>query len=193
MAIAFVMNGQEVWIGNDEIEPADSPARFLGALASIKEAITNADLAHTVPAGSVGLLVTYGDVARLRVPTGPIEGFDAKELGTQKDYYGKVGTEMVQGIQLAMMELDKTTAATKVMIVLGDGNDTNNEAAKPQLQLLKATLAAKRITPYAVMFKGSLSDPASVITTLVPTARTVSGAANLSVELAAVLHECCHR
>ena len=30
IAVAFVINGQEVWIGNDDIEPEDSPARHLG-------------------------------------------------------------------------------------------------------------------------------------------------------------------
>ena len=38
--VAFVFNGQEVWIGNDDYEPEESPARYLGILKNLKTALT---------------------------------------------------------------------------------------------------------------------------------------------------------
>ena len=102
IAVAFVFNGQEVWIGNDDIEPEESPARFLGILKNLKAALQTVPFATAGPPGSKGVLIVYGDKAEVRVPMGPLSAINSEALGTQKDYYRKTGTAMVEGINLAL-------------------------------------------------------------------------------------------
>ena len=75
---------------------------------------------------------------------GDLKNITGGALGGQKDYSGKIGTDMVQGITMAMAELSKVTTARKALIVVGDGNDTNNDAAKNQLAQLKKEAAKDR-------------------------------------------------
>jgi hypothetical protein len=104
-----------------------------------------------------------------------------------------MGSDLVNGIELAMVELDKTSASKKVIIIIGDGNDTNNDAAKTELAKLKTDLAADQITPYAIIYKTDLSDAANVVKILVPDAVTINSSGDLPVKLARILHDCCRR
>src|SRR4051812_14625187 len=67
-ALVVVMNGQEVWIGNDTIEAEDAPSRYLGALAGIKAGWAAANVVGALPPGSVGEIVTYDDHVALASP-----------------------------------------------------------------------------------------------------------------------------
>ncbi len=187
IAVAFVINGQEVWIGNDEIEAEESPARHLGILKNLKQALQTVPFATAGPAGSKGVLISYGDKAEVKVPMGPIGNITAEALGSQKDYYKKFGTSMVEGINLAVSELHNVTASRKALIVVCDGNDTNNEAAKAQLQNLKKQALGEKIQTFAIIYKGELSEPGNVITTMIPTASTVSNAEGIASSIQAIL------
>ncbi len=187
IAVAFVINGQEVWIGNDELEPEESPARHLGILKNLKQALQTVPFATAGPVGSKGVLISYGDKAEVKVPMGPIANIAAEALGTQKDYYKKFGTSMVEGINLALSELHNVTASRKALIVVCDGNDTNNEAAKAQLQNLKKQALNEKIQTFAIIYKGELSEPGNVITTMIPTATTVSNAEGIASSIQAIL------
>jgi hypothetical protein len=187
IAVAFVINGQEVWIGNDDIEAEDSPARHLGILKNLKQALQTVPFASAGPAGSKGVLISYGDKAEVKVPMGPIANITPEALGTQRDYYKKFGTSMVEGINLAVAELHNVTASRKALIVICDGNDTNNEAAKAQLQTLKKQASNEKIQTFAIIYKGELSEPGNVITTMIPTATTVSNAEGISSTMSGIL------
>lgn len=187
VAIAFVINGQEVWIGNDDIEAEESPARHLGILKNLKQALQTVPFATAGPKDSKGVLISYGDKAEVKLPMGPLANITAEALGSQKDYYKKFGTSMVEGISLALSELHNVTASRKAMIVVCDGNDTNNEAAKGQLQNLKKQASNERIQMFAIIYKGELSEPGNVITTLIPTAATVSNAEGIAGAIQAIL------
>jgi len=168
IALALVVQGSEIWLGNDDIEPADSPARYTGALKSIVHELEAAPLAKHAPAGSKAMLITYANKAAIRVPLGPIDKVTGKALGTQKDYQNNNGTEMVQGVALALAELHKTAAARKIVIVIGDGNDADADKAKPALAKLAHQAAGDHVQIAAVVYKGQLSDPGSAITSIVP-------------------------
>ena len=191
VALALVFAGGEVWVGNDALTPEGDPSRFLGALKGLEAAVDGADLVHSLPAGSVGTAIVYVESATVRVPMGAIDKLRGAALGTQKDYYYKQGTNLVAGIELAQLELDKTNATKKVLIVVGDGNDTDNHTAKARLATLQPQLAAANTTVFAIMYKGELSDPTNVITVLAPDARTVTSVTELPLALAKVLHDCC--
>jgi hypothetical protein len=110
--------------------------------------------------------VTYTDKAAIRLPIGPITKLDAAAFGVQKDYYNKIGTELVAGVELAVAELDKVKGGKKFLFVLGDGNDTNNELAGPRLTKLKATLEARDIQVVSFVYKTALSAESIIIRNL---------------------------
>lgn len=187
IAMAFVINGQEVWIGNDDIEPEESTSRYLGILKNLKTALQEVPFANAGPPGSKGILISYADKPEIRVPMGPIGNITAESLGTQKDYYKKIGTSMVEGINLAIAELHSVTASRKALIVVCDGNDSNPETAKAQLANLKKQAAAEKIQTFAIIYKGQLSDPGNLITTMIPTATTVTNAEGIASTIKAIL------
>ncbi len=180
IAIAFVIEGGEVWLGNDEFEPEDSPARYFGTLNGIRAGLDRLDLGRTMPRGSAGMIVTYDTFPRMRVPLGPIGQINGAAMGTQRDHYGHLGQSQAAAIALAMAELETASTHKKLLIVIGDGNDTNNEAAKGQLADLKKRAAMHRIDVAAIVYKGYLSSPETVITHLTP--RTVTANSMDSVE-----------
>ena len=187
IAIAFVFNGQEVWIGNDDYEGEESSARHLGILKNLKQALQTVPFATAGPPGSKGVLIVYGDKADVKVPMGPIANITPEALGVQKDYNRKFGTAMVDGIKLAISELHNVTASRKALIVVCDGNDTNNETAKSQLQELKKQAASEKIQTFAIIYKGELSEAGNVITTMIPAAQTVTGAEQISTAIQSIL------
>jgi hypothetical protein len=187
VAVAFVFNGQEVWIGNDDLEPEDSISRQPGILKSLKSALQTVPFATTGPPGSKGVLIVYGDKAEIRVPMGPLSNINAEALGTQKDYQYKSGNAMVEGISLALAELHNVTADRKALIIVGDGNDTNPEAAKGQLANLKKQAAAERVQTFAIIYKTSFSLPGNGITAMIPNATTVDSAEGIATAIKAIL------
>lgn len=187
IAIAFVFNGQEVWIGNDDYEAEESPARHLGVLKGLKQALQTVPFATAGPQGSKGVLISYGDKAEIKLPMGPLGAITGEALGTQKDYNKKFGTAMVEGINLALSELHNVAASRKALIVICDGNDTNNEAAKGQLQNMKKQAANEKIQTFAIIYKGELSEPGNVITTMIPKATTVQNAEGIASSMQAIL------
>jgi len=187
IAVAFVFNGQEVWIGNDDYEPEESPARYLGILKNLKTALQTVPWSTAGPAGSKGVLISYGDKAEVKVPMGPLANINAEALGTQKDYNKKFGTAMVEGINLALAELHNVTASRKALVVVCDGNDTNPEAAKAQLVNLKKQAAQDKIQTFAIIYKGQLSEPGNVVTTMIPNATTVDNAEGIATAIKAIL------
>lgn len=174
IAIAIVVEGGEVWMGNTGLEPEDSPARYLGAFDGIQRGLDSLDLATTMPPGSLGTVITYDERARVRLPLGPIGRLNGQALGTEKDYYYKIGQSLVQATSLALGELEQAPTHKKLMIVISDGNDTNNEAAKAQFADLKKRAAQGGIQIAAVIYKGQLSEPTNAITTLHPLAVTAN-------------------
>ncbi len=163
IAIAIVVEGQEIYMGNDDFEPEDSAARYLGALKGIQRGIDALDLVNTMPVGSLGTLITYDERAVVRQPLGPIASLTGRSLGTQKDYYGRIGYSLVQALSLAVGELEQAPTHKKLLIVIGDGNDTNNDAAKAQFADLKKRAAHGGIQVAAIIYKGALSEPSNPI------------------------------
>jgi hypothetical protein len=187
IAIALVINGQEIGIGNDDIPEVAEGAKYVGVLKGLKTALQNVPFSTAGPAGSLGVLVTYGDKADIKVPMGPLSNLTSEALGTQKDYYQQSGTAMVQGIQAALTELHKVQTAQKAMIIVCDGNDTNNTAAVGQLAALKKQALADHIQTFAIIYKGQLSDPANVISTMIPAPKTVNSADDIATMIKAIL------
>lgn len=186
IAIALVINGQEVWIGNDEVE-TDVNAVYPGVLKNLEGAIDKLQLGNAGPPGSKGIVISYSQGAEIKVPMGDLKNITGGALGGQKDYRGKIGTDMVQGITMALAELQKVSNPRKALIVVGDGNDTNNEAAKTALAQLKKDAANAKINLFAIIYKSVVSGEGNVITTMIPGAKTVNSIDGIASELNAII------
>jgi hypothetical protein len=187
LAIAIVMNGWEIWIGNDKVLPEDDPSRYPGVLEAFEAALDKVDFKSAGPAGSMGTVITYADKAAVRIPMGPLDKITGAQLGTQKDYFGTKGSEMVKGVDLALTELHKVQASRKVLIVVCDGLDTNMEAAKGQLTALKGQAKTDQIQTFAIIYKSAMSAEGNVISTMIPQTQTVNSADNIATAIAGIL------
>ncbi|HEX4421720.1 MAG TPA: FHA domain-containing protein [Kofleriaceae bacterium] len=187
LAIAIVMNGWEIWIGNDKVLPEDDPSRYPGVLESFEGALEKVDFKNAGPAGSVGAVITYADKAVVRIPMGPLDKITGSQLGSQKDYFGTKGVELVKGVDLGLTELHKVQASRKVLIVVCDGMDTNMEAAKGQLQILKQQAKNDQIQTFAIIYKSAMSGDGNVISPMIPSTQTVNSADNIATAIAGIL------
>jgi len=186
IAIALVINGQEVWIGTDEWA-ADTNENYPGVLNNLEQAIDKLQLGTAGPSGSKGIVVSYSTGAEVKIPMGDLKLITGGALGKQQDYKNKIGTDMVQGITMAMAELSKVSTARKALIVVGDGNDTNNEVAKSALADLKKQAAKLGIQLFAIIYKSAISSEGAVITTMIPGAKTVNSIDGIASELNAII------
>lgn len=187
LAIAIVMNGWEIWIGNDKVLPEDDPSRYPGVLEAFEGALDKVNFKDAGPAGSVGTVITYADKAAVRIPMGPLDKITGSQLGTQKDYFGTKGVELVKGVDLALTELHKVQAARKVLIVVCDGMDTNMDAAKGQLMTLKNQAKGDQIQTFAIIYKSAMSGDGNVISTMIPQTQTVNSADNIATAIGGIL------
>ncbi len=182
IAIAIVYNGQEVYMGNDSIVPEDDPSHYIGALNGIR-GLVDSVAAMPLPCLSQAALISYADGVTVPLKLGSIHNLSSAALGTQKDYYTKIGTDLVAGVDAGLRQLEGAHAAIRVLVVIGDGNDTNNDEAKAQLLDLKRRAARDNIQTFAIIYKGELSDPGQVISTMIPTTRTVSSFEHMTTTL----------
>jgi hypothetical protein len=158
VTLAVVMSGWEIWIGNDK-DPsvaADAPERTPGALDRVVATFGKADLAHTAPSARA-VLVTYNVGAQVRVPLGPIANLTPAAFGTQQDYHGKIGVDLLRGLELAANQLDAAPPGRHILLVLGDGSDTDAEAAVAQLPKLAARFAKFPVEVSAIVYRTQMS------------------------------------
>jgi hypothetical protein len=188
VAIAIVMNTSEVWVGNDSLIGEGEPGRYLGILKGLEQAIDSVKIGDFVPPGSQGVVVTFADKAQVRVKMGPLSNITGNALGTQKEYQGTKGSELVKGIELAMAELHNVTAARKLMIIICDGADTNNDAAKVALKNDRALAGKDHIQAFGIIYRGQLSDETiNVVPNFTGQVTTVSTAENIASTMTAIL------
>jgi len=187
LAIAIVMNGWEIWIGNDDVLPDGDPSRFPGVLKALEAALDKVSFKDAGPPGSLGMVITYADSATVRIPMGPLDRVTGSALGTQKDYFGTQGVELVKGVDLALSELHKVQVSRKVLIVVCDGLDKNMDAAKGQMVALKARAAADKIETFAIIYKGGMSGDGNVISAMITQTQTVNTAENIATAIQGIL------
>ena len=164
IALAIVFNGQEIWIGNEDHE-SEPETQYTGALKGLRAALAAEPPARALPAGSQAVVISYSAGAAIRAPLGPIEALTPDALGTQIDYRARIGLDLVQGVQLGLSELAKAAAPRKVLVVIGDGNDTNLDTARASLEALKQSTS---VEIYALVYKSPLSADGEAIRALTP-------------------------
>lgn len=186
IAIALVISGQEIWIGNDDYE-TDENAKYQGVLKNLEQAIDKLQLGNAGPPGSKGIVISYSQGADIKVAMTDLKNITGAALGSQKDYHGKIGTDMVQGITMGLAELSKVGTDRKALIVVGDGNDTNNEAAKTSLADLKRQAAKQGVQTFGIIYKSAVSADGAVLTTMIPNAKVTNSVDGIASELNAII------
>lgn len=183
LAVAIVLFGWELWIGNDKIPPTaafaqDDPTRTPGVLDALEQALDSVKFKDAGPPGSLGTVITYADKVAIKVPMGPLSAINGAALGTQSDYYGTKGAELVRAVELAVASLNKTQTARKVLIVLCDGNDTDNEHAKAALAAQRTLALRAGIQLFGLIYRAAngYSGDTNVLVGLVPQTKLLTGA-----------------
>ncbi len=192
LAVAIVLLGWEIWIGNDKVPASatfasDDPSRTPGVLDSLAQALDNVKFKEAGPPGSLGMVITFADKATIRVPMGPLSAISGSALGTQSDYFGTKGKELVRAVELGLAELNKTQTARKVLIVLCDGSDTDNEHAKAALSGLKAQASRTGVQTFGLIYRSPMSEDVNVLTALVPQTKLLTGADTIGPAISDIL------
>src|SRR6185436_16559563 len=73
VAIALVVQGSEVMMGNNTYVEDDRPDWYFGYWSALSDGLVAMDLAHTLPSGSRAMLVVYGDRAHVRAGMGRVD------------------------------------------------------------------------------------------------------------------------
>jgi hypothetical protein len=189
----IVMNGSELWLGNDDIPAKDDDSvRCPGVLKPLKDALNKLNFKDAGPPGSLGMVITYADKIIPKVPMGPLANITGDALGQQTDYRGGAGLELVQGIEAALAELHKAQTARKVLIVVGDGRDINPEVAKARLGVLKKQASQDQIQTFAIVYKtcdvvAEQTESPIVINSMVQQVSTANGADNIASSIQNIL------
>lgn len=191
LALAIVMNGWEAWIGNDKEVPEvapDAPDRYPGVLIELRAALDKVNFAQAGPTGSVGTVIIYADTVSERVKMGPLSNITGSALGTQKDYFGTTGKNLVAGVTMGVTRLAETQAARKVLIVICDGSDINNDTAKTELAALKKEAQKQNIQTFAIIYRGAMSEQGvDVISSMIKNPQTVATAEAIASAVEGIL------
>lgn len=151
VALAVVLNGWELFAGNDTLLPADDPSRYPGVLPALDAELTKL---ATVP--GLATLIVYDDHATVTRKLGPARDLTSGWFGEQQTYFNKVGVELIAGIELAAKTLEQAPPGLdRVILVLGDGCDTNQETAKQRLD--KLGLRGRHIALHEIQVATTLS------------------------------------
>lgn len=138
IALVVVMNSWELFAGNSQFVAKGEPDYFEGVLPALDNEA--AKLRQLGSSNSIAAFVTYGDRAVLTKPFGPLSAIGPGWFGTQKDYYMHTGVELLAGVELAIATLANAPPGfERVILVLGDGCDTNPEAARTRVKQLAVT------------------------------------------------------
>ena len=183
-ALAIVFNGQELWVGNDEVE-TDPNAASPGALRELERGLD----ALKLPPDTDVMAVAYATGARVVVPWTPAERMHGTMLGTQRDYYQKLGSDFVQGVQVALDALEQSPKAHKALLVIGDGVDTNPPAAQAALASAARRAADAHIAIRAIIWKGPASGDVEVYHLITPDPNQVSALQGLPSAIAQAVAE----
>ena len=184
IAVVLLLEGHELFIGNTSyIEDPDS--QYAGVLPKLIPMVSL--LPKIGPPGSQGAIVIYHQGAEVKLPMGDLKNLTGDKLGQEKDYQGKVTRDLVTGVNAAITELRKVTTSRKALIVVGDGADTNIDAAKAQLQQLRKQCEADRIELYGLNYTAGIGDELTAIKSLIPDVKVVQSIEGIEAEMGAII------
>ena len=187
LGVVVLVEGHELWMGNESYaeNDADKAVGVFSKLGGAFDAISKAG-----PPGSKGELVIYGKGATVKQPLGDLTQLTGDKLGSQKDYQGTTTRELLAGVSQAYADLQKMSTSRKVLIIIGDGTDTNPDAAKPQLADFKKKLEAAHVEVFAIFYQVEGFDgDVSVVKAVAPSVKTANSMDNIAAQASAIVGE----
>ncbi len=160
LALAVVLETDDAWLAP--------------RLPAIAKALDASHLAKRSPADSFGTIITYATDVQTRVAMGPLARLTGKALGTIKNYKARKGAAMATAVTMALAEVGKVKAVHKVVIVVGDGTDSDpkaplaevaKQAAGHGIELFAAVSATGAITK--LVPHPAVGDPAKELAAIV--------------------------
>lgn len=166
ISLVVVLEGHEIWIGNESYVEAEED-KFSGVFSKLGPAFE--PISKAGPPGSQGALLVYGVGVNVKVPFAPLAQLTADKLGTQKDYADTNSRDLVNGIDKAIGLLKETTTPRKAILYIGDGADTNPDAARDALSGLRKRAEAAHIELFGIQYVAEgFENEGGVVKTLIP-------------------------
>ena len=152
VAIVLVYPANEAWLaGGHSIGPR---------IQDIEHVLSHLDL----PLGSTVGAVMYANGADSAVQPKPSGTYRGDELGDPARYHDKHGSDLVAGIQAGVDMASTQHAGRRLVVVVGDGNDTDRtDAAKASLLKTMADAEQRHVTVKAVLVREPSSGKPSLI------------------------------
>lgn len=153
LALVVLIQGDEVWMGNETYVAEDDPDQLQGAFTALPDAVDA--LSKGGPAGSTGALLIYaGGSVNVKYETGDIGGLSGA-LGTQQDYKD-AGVPFIVGVDEAYKKLTEAKGR-RVLVVFGDGTGQAEDLSGPLDERIKK-LEALGVETYTVYFAATPTD-----------------------------------
>jgi hypothetical protein len=169
VALAILFNGQAGWVGTDD--NPDEDTKLPGALHDLERGIDGLRL----PPGSEVMVIEYSVGAKVVVPWTHAEALRGRQLGEQPAYEGKIGVDLVEGVNVALDALVASESPHKLLLVVGDGNDTNNETARAKLTAADQRARDAHVSTAAIIWRSAVSgDVPEVVHLIAPSPRTLN-------------------
>lgn len=165
VAVVFVLHGTE-FLGHS-MNMHDPWSEYPDHFKPLSAALWNLGLGTRLPAGSEALQVSYAGDASIKTRWQSAASFNGEDLGTALDYKGRTGTALVAGVELALGELERKNDVSKLVVIIGDGNDTNNEVGRASLARIAAD--HPEIAFAALVIKTPLSSEGEIVSELTTT------------------------
>jgi hypothetical protein len=153
LGLVVLFQGHFLWIGDDSYSENDP--KYEGVYKALTSALDKLNTAG--PRGSRAALVSYGTGTQVRW-AGDLKELTGDKIGTQATI-GKVGNtpvvnrDLVAGVDEAIAQLNKLGTSRKVLLVIGDGVNTNHELGQSELTERRKKLAGDGIVAYAIFLQ----------------------------------------
>jgi hypothetical protein len=125
LAIVILVQGSERFMGNMSTVDDEGQARepTEGAYDQIKPAVEA--LLKVGPKKTKGAILVYGKDVLIKQPMGPLAALNGETIGGPKEFHGVGEKQFKNGLEKAFELLTTESNARKVLVVIGDGGDTN--------------------------------------------------------------------
>jgi hypothetical protein len=186
LTLAIVYLGSELWIGNGNGE-VDPEPRSGGVLHALEAAIDASHLASSAGPSSQVVLIQYSDEVEVRKALSPLADLRGSDLGDQRAYRGQISCELAYGMAQGLLELERSRAPLRAMIVIGDGNDASLDTGWSALTRLKQQAQRDGVVLYPVVLRSAFSpDGPSQLERIVASTQVLASPSELGSAIAAI-------
>ncbi len=188
LAIAFVVCSDRAWLRTGIV---DNDRRKLGGLA-IVEGMLREVSALVGPTETKVVLVTYDHEARVAAPSMDLQQLTNQPLGVGESF-NRDGRDLAGGISLGLEQLATIATPRKLLVVLGDGNASDETGTRAALVGLEERARDEGVEVAAITYPLNVEDDPprtrSIMTAIFTTPREISSVSDAVEAMRAILAE----